>query len=90
MNTQDYTNIYNGKTNILDPTRTVIQLQDHQKKFIEGYLLGNLKSAIVFHGVGTGKTFSAVAVMKVYFFIAVVLNDLKNIDLNIARICELV
>jgi hypothetical protein len=29
------------------------------------------------------------AVMKVYFFIAVNLNDLKNIDLNIARICEL-
>lgn len=66
MNTQDYTNIYKGKTNILDPSREIIQLQDHQKKFIEGYLLGNLKSAIVFHGVGTGKTFSAVAVMKVY------------------------
>jgi hypothetical protein len=29
------------------------------------------------------------AVMKVYFFIAVILNELKNIDLNIARICEL-
>jgi hypothetical protein len=66
MNTQDYTNIYKGKTNILDPSKTVIELQDHQKKFLEGYLLGNLKSAIVFHGVGTGKTLSAVAVMKVY------------------------
>ena len=66
MNRQDYTNIYGGKENILDPTKAVIKLQDHQKRFLEGFLLGNLRSAVVFHGVGTGKTFSAVAVMKVY------------------------
>ena len=29
-------------------------------------MFGNLKSAIVFHGVGTGKTISGVAVIKVY------------------------
>ena len=43
-----------------------IKLLDHQKKVIEAYLLSGIKSTILFHGVGTGKTFTAVGIIKMY------------------------
>ena len=46
--------------------RQQIKLQQHQIKFLEGFFYGNLKGGIVFHGVGTGKTYSAVASMRFY------------------------
>jgi 16S rRNA G966 N2-methylase RsmD len=57
---------YNMGTQPIQIGHEKIILQEHQKKFIEGFLLGNLRSAIVFHGVGTGKTFTAVACSKFY------------------------
>lgn len=44
----------------------IIDLQSHQKKFLEGFIFGNLRSAIVFHGTGTGKTLTAVATSRLY------------------------
>ena len=43
-----------------------IKLQDHQRKFIEAFFYANLRGAIAFWGVGTGKTLGAVASMKLY------------------------
>lgn len=42
-----------GKSEYLQP-------QLHQKKFILQFIYSNLKGAVVFHGVGTGKTITAV------------------------------
>lgn len=61
----DYTNLLEGKTPLIEGQLS-INLQEHQKKFIESFLYSNLRSAILFHGVGTGKTFSAVATTKAY------------------------
>ena len=49
-----------------DKPRQIIKLQNHQIKFLEGFFYGNLKGGIIFHGVGTGKTYSAVASMRLY------------------------
>ncbi len=43
-----------------------LKLLSHQKKFIRGFIFGNLRSAIVFHGTGTGKTITAVASARLY------------------------
>lgn len=42
------------------------ELQPHQKKFISKWILGNFQGAIVYHGVGTGKTISAVVAAHYY------------------------
>ena len=42
-----------GKIEYLSP-------QEHQKKFILQFIYSNLKGAIIYHGVGTGKTLTAV------------------------------
>jgi hypothetical protein len=60
----DYTQLLESRTALLGDKK--ITLQKHQKRFIEGFLYSNLKSAIMFHGVGTGKTFSAVGCVKSY------------------------
>ena len=62
---EDYTNLLEGKKPILEGQNSII-LQNHQKRFIEAFLYSNLRSGIVFHGVGTGKTYSAVALTKSY------------------------
>jgi|14_taG_2_1085336.scaffolds.fasta_scaffold00247_21 predicted RNA methylase len=67
INRQDYSNIYEGKNPLGKFTgNEKIKLLDHQRKFLNGFFLGNLRSAVVYHGVGTGKTFSAVACVKLY------------------------
>jgi len=44
----------------------LIKLDTHQKAFLNGFLLSGIHGAIAFHGVGTGKTFTAVAVSRLY------------------------
>ena len=51
------------KKGVLPP---IVNLLEHQKKFLMGFFVGNLRSSIVFHGVGTGKTFTAVATCNMY------------------------
>ena len=57
---------YNKGTEPIAINSEPITLQAHQKKFLEGFLIGNLRSAIAFHGVGTGKTLTAVACARFY------------------------
>ena len=67
LNRQDYSNIYEGKNPLGKfEGKGKINLLEHQRKFLTGFFVGNLRSAIVYHGVGTGKTFSAVACCKLY------------------------
>ena len=61
----DYSELLEGRKPLIEG-QLPITLQNHQKRFIESFLYSNLKSAILFHGVGTGKTFSAVATTKAY------------------------
>lgn len=64
---QDYSHIYEGKNPLGKFTgEQKIKLLDHQKAYLNGFFLGNLRSGILYHGVGTGKTFSAVASVKLY------------------------
>ena len=37
-----------------------ISLQEHQVKFIKQFIYSNLQGAFMFHGVGSGKTLTAV------------------------------
>ena len=67
INRQDYSHIYEGKNPLGKfAGQSKITLLEHQRKFLNGFFLGNLRSAVVFHGVGTGKTFTAVASVKLY------------------------
>ena len=69
MTQDDFSDIYTGKKPLKADSEgnfNITTLQEHQKRFLEGFMFGNLKSAIVFHGVGTGKTISGIAVIKVY------------------------
>jgi hypothetical protein len=43
-----------------------IKLQPHQRRFLEAFFYANLRGAICFWGVGTGKTLGAVASTKMY------------------------
>lgn len=60
---EDYNDPYIGKKN---KEGIIIELKEHQRKFLTGFLIGNLRCSIVFHGVGTGKTFTAVATSRMY------------------------
>jgi hypothetical protein len=40
--------------------------QEHQKKFIRQFILSNIQGSVVFHGVGSGKTLSAVIASYYY------------------------
>lgn len=62
----NFRNPYEGTQNILNPDSQILKLEEHQKKFLNGFLIGNLRGAIVFHGVGTGKTLTAVACSNMY------------------------
>jgi len=62
----EFLNPYEGTQNILSDKKDIIKLEEHQQKFLNGFLIGNLRGAIVYHGVGTGKTFTAVATAKMY------------------------
>ena len=46
---------------LISPNRNItIQPQNHQRNFIRQFMFSNLRGAILFHGVGTGKTLTAV------------------------------
>lgn len=60
------TNPYEGTVNIIDEKQDIVKLKEHQQKFLQGFLIGNLRSAITFHGVGSGKTLTAVATARMY------------------------
>lgn len=69
FNQENYDDPYTGKKPIINPDNRkieLIRLQEHQKKFLNGFLIGNMRSSIVFHGVGTGKTLTAVASANMY------------------------
>jgi hypothetical protein len=53
---------YTNKEGLLEK----IVLQEHQEKFIKQFIFSNLRGAIVFHGVGTGKTLTAVVASFFY------------------------
>lgn len=65
----DFSDFYKGKTPIKPDDKgnfDITTLQEHQKRFMEGFIFGNIRSAIVFHGVGTGKTITAISAMRLY------------------------
>jgi regulation of enolase protein 1 (concanavalin A-like superfamily)/superfamily II DNA or RNA helicase len=62
----NYKSYDSGSKPIGNKTNDIIKLNVHQIRFLEGFLVGNLKSAIMFHGVGTGKTLTAVACARLY------------------------
>jgi hypothetical protein len=52
------------KTN--EGTEEYLKLQKHQKEFIKQFIFSNIVGAIVFHGVGSGKTLTAVVSSYLY------------------------
>lgn len=50
-----------------------LTLQDHQEKFIKQFVFSQLRGAIVFHGVGSGKTLTAV--VSSYFYLTLYPNN---------------
>ena len=67
---QNFTDPFTGKIPIIKKKDVEIQntvtLLEHQKKFLIGFLVNNLRCSIVFHGVGTGKTLTAVSTSAMY------------------------
>ena len=55
--------------NPLESKTQNIKLQDHQEKFIKQFIFSQLRGAVVFHGVGSGKTLTAV--VSSYFYLKV-------------------
>lgn len=51
----------------------LVSLQAHQRKFIEKFIFSNLRGAVVFHGVGTGKTLTAV--VSAYYYLKMYPNN---------------
>ena len=47
----------------------MLQLQSHQVKFIKQFIYSNLQGAVMFHGVGSGKTLTAV--VSAYWYLKV-------------------
>jgi len=47
--------------------KNLLTLQEHQEKFIKQFIFSNLRGAIVYHGVGSGKTLTAV--VSSYFYL---------------------
>ena len=43
-----------------------LSLLEHQKKFLRKFCLSNVSGSVVFHGVGTGKTITAVVASHYY------------------------
>jgi hypothetical protein len=60
------TNIYEG-LKVDSRTDQKIKPLDHQKKFIQQFAISNLRGVIAFHGVGSGKTLTAV--ISSYYFL---------------------
>jgi len=58
-------NTYTNK----EGTSEFLDLQKHQRDFIKQFIYSNLRGAIAFHGVGSGKTLTAV--VSAYFYLKV-------------------
>jgi superfamily II DNA or RNA helicase len=58
-------NIYRG----LKATEGKLQLQPHQIKFVEKFFINTIGTAIMFHGVGSGKTLTTVSTAHFYLSI---------------------
>jgi len=54
-------------------TKEYIQLQQHQANFIKQFIFSNLRGAIAFHGVGSGKTLTAV--VSSYYYLKMYPNN---------------
>jgi len=65
-NNPKYQNIYEGAEQDIRTGQKIKPL-DHQKKFIQQFALSNLRGVIAFHGVGSGKTLTAV--ISSYYFL---------------------
>ena len=52
--------------NIKTSTEEELKLQQHQKHFVQHFFISNTTGSIVFHGVGTGKTITAVVASHYY------------------------
>jgi len=61
-----YQNVYEGAEQDIRTGQKVKPL-DHQKKFIQQFALSNLRGVVAFHGVGSGKTLTAV--ISSYYFL---------------------
>ena len=64
---------YNQKQNPLKSITGNITLQKHQREFIEQFIFSQLRGGIVFHGVGSGKTLTAVVAS--YFYLQIYPNN---------------
>lgn len=64
---------FNQKQNPLKSITGNITLQTHQRKFIEQFIFSQLRGAVVFHGVGSGKTLTAV--VAAYFYLQIYPNN---------------
>lgn len=62
-------NQYTNKEGI----REYLTPQEHQKKFIKQFIYSNLRGSIVFHGVGSGKTLTAV--ISSYYYLKLYPNN---------------
>lgn len=79
---QEQSDFINQSYQVIDPLKAkkeylnpksgnleLIELQKHQRDFISGFINSNFTGAILFHGVGTGKTLSAIAYSHYYLSI---------------------
>lgn len=64
---------FNQKQNPLKSITGNITLQTHQRQFIEQFIFSQLRGAVVFHGVGSGKTLTAV--VSAYFYLQIYPNN---------------
>jgi hypothetical protein len=62
---EDNENPYIGKAPLIQG-KEIINLKENQKKFLQGFFISNLRCSIIFHGVGTGKTLTAVSTSRMY------------------------
>jgi predicted RNA methylase len=53
--------------------KNYMQIQNHQEKFIKQFIFSNLRGVIAFHGVGSGKTLSAV--VSSYYYLKMYPNN---------------
>ena len=56
----EYFNIKSGQNEI-------VELLEHQERFLRKFILRNVTGSIVFHGVGTGKSLTAAVASHYYF-----------------------
>ena len=66
VNIDTFIDPYKGTKSLIPNKQNIIDLQKHQSELLNGFLIGNLRSTIAFHGLGTGKTLTAVACARLY------------------------